>query len=363
MEERGMTPGGPDGEPTTGSAATPARLLIFGAVCLVAVCVVSLALVAAGRADDRASAGTAPPTVAAESSGDVLGEAPVLVFESTALGEDFGRLATVALDEPDGPRRLTDLDCERVDVRSGHGVCLRSDRGFLTTYEAVGFDESFVETFTLPLSGTPSRVRMAPSGDVAGVTVFVTGHSYAQAGFSTQTTLIDIDAATVIADLEVDFEVMRDGSVWREIDFNFWGVTFIDDGAFYATLGTGGNTYLVRGDVATRRMEVVTSGVECPSLSPDGTRVAYKVRSDRGIGPVTWRMAVMDLATMQITELAETANVDDQVGWLNDGTVIYGLPRDGSPAETDMWSVAADGSGEPSLLVPHAWSAVVVPST
>ena len=355
-----MTSPEPDGAAPSDGRVTRTRLLVFVGVCLLALGVAGYALATAGGDAADGGAGTVPPTVASQERAAPLGSEPVLVFESTALGEDFGKLATVDAAVPDGPRRLTALDCERVDVRGGTGLCLRSDRGFVTTYEAVGFDDSFEETFSIPLAGTPSRVRLSPSGSMAGVTVFVTGHSYAQAGFSTQTTLIDVAAAEVVADLEVDFEVVRDGATWREIDFNFWGVTFVDDDAFYATLGTGGSTYLVRGDVAARRMEVVTGGVECPSLSPDGTRIAYKVRSDDGLGPVTWRIAVMDLATMQITELAETANVDDQVGWLDDGTVIYGLPRSGSPAETDMWRVPADGTGAPALLVPHAWSAVVV---
>ena len=45
----------------------------------------------------------------------------------------------------------------------------------------------------------------------------------------------------------------------------------------------------------------MTNDVECPSLSPDGTRVAYKVRHDDGLGLVTWTLAVLDLKTMART--------------------------------------------------------------
>ena len=186
--------------------------------------------------------------------------------------------------------------------------------------------------------------------------MFVTGHSYAIVGFSTQTLLIDLADGDVIADLEVDFTTRKDGDVFQAVDFNFWGVTFIDEQHFYATLGTGGNTYLVEGDVEAREMEVQREGVECPSLSPDGTRIAFKTRSDPGAGPITWRIAVLDLATSEVTELAETRNVDDQVAWLDDSTIMYGLESEDSPASTDTWVVPADGSGAPRMLLPGAWS-------
>ena len=54
--------------------------------------------------------------------------------------------------------------------------------------------------------------------------------------------------------------------------------------------------------------------------------------------------------------LAETRNVDDQVAWLDDSTIIYGLENADSPASTDTWAVPADGSGAPRLLVAGAWS-------
>ena len=107
--------------------------------------------------------------------------------------------------------------------------------------------------------------------------------------------------------------VTRDGEPFEATDFNFWGVTFAHDGRhFYATLATGGKTYLIRGDIATRRATVIASNVECPSLSPDDTKIAFKQRVP---GPgVTWRLSVLDLATMTVHHLAETRSVDDQVG-------------------------------------------------
>jgi hypothetical protein len=320
------------------------RVGIFVAVCVLAVVIAAGALYAARQDRDRAVEQAAPVDVA--SAPPVLsGTEPVLLFESTALGDTFGKVASAALDDPDGARTVSDLRCE--------------DRGVLTTYDALVFDSDLAVRHTIGLAGAPSRVRVSPGGSLAGVTVFVTGHSYANGDFSTQTTLIDLAQGSIVADLETDFTVLKDGDPWHVIDFNFWGVTFVDETRFYATLGTGGHTYLVSGDIAARQMVVVRDGVECPALSPDGTRIAFKQRSDGGSGPVTWRIAVLDLATSEVTVLAETRNVDDQVAWLDDDTVMYGLPNEESPAETDTWTVPADGSGVPRLHLPRAWSTVV----
>ncbi len=50
--------------------------------------------------------------------------------------------------------------------------------------------------------------------------------------------------------------------------------------------------------------QVLRTGVECPSLSPDGTRLAFKKRIAE---PSEWRLAVLDLATLQDTLLNESA--------------------------------------------------------
>ena len=63
---------------------------------------------------------------------------------------------------------------------------------------------------------------------------------------------------------------------------------------------------------------------------------------------------MLDLATLTVTPLAEPNSVDDQAAWLDDRTVAYTLRQpDGRP---DIWSVPADGTGEPRLLVPQAES-------
>ena len=118
-------------------------------------------------------------------------------------------------------------------------------------------------------------------------------------------------------------------------------------------------TWLVRGSLSARRLTALREDAECPSLSPDRTRIAFKKHGT--LAPGHWRLAVYDLATGTETVLAETRSVDDQVEWLDDSRVIYGLPRSvAGTASSDLWAVPADGSGNPQLMVHDAWSPAVV---
>jgi Tol biopolymer transport system component len=138
-----------------------------------------------------------------------------------------------------------------------------------------------------------------------------------------------------------------------------WGVTFVDDDTFYATASSGGRTWLVRGSVSQRRLTSIREDVECPSLSPDGTRIAFKKHGNLPAGQ--WRLAVYDLNTRKETLLAETRSVDDQVEWLDDGRILYGLARaQAGTASSDVWGVPADGTGTPQVLIANAWSPAVI---
>jgi WD40-like Beta Propeller Repeat len=131
---------------------------------------------------------------------------------------------------------------------------------------------------TFPLEGVPSRTRVASDGSIAVATVFVAGDSYAVDGFSTRTLLFDLRRHSSLGDLE-DFQVERDGRSFKSIDFNFWGVTFsANPDRFYAVLASARRLYLVEGRVSARRLGVIREGNECPSLSPDGRRIAFKAR-------------------------------------------------------------------------------------
>ena len=325
-------------------------------------------------AAQQATPGPAVPSPVAGLSGAARGTGPAdrtdgartpspekawrMLYRHTALGPDYGLLALSSAAGPPEFRR--DLPCDRVHYAGGTGVCLTANRRFFTTYQALIFDDSFRVLHTIDLAGAGSRTRVAPNGALAAVTVFVSGHSYADAKFSTSTTLIETRSGARVADLE-EFLTLRDGAPWKEQDFNFWGVTFAKDSeAFYATLASGGRTFLVHGSVKARRMEVVREGVECPSLSPDGAHVAFKKVTDAPYRH--WVIAVLDLGTMQETSLKEKRNVDDQVDWLDDEHIIYGLPESEtvSSAVVNTWVVDRRGVDEPKLLLRNAASTVVV---
>lgn len=184
--------------------------------------------------------------------------------------------------------------------------------------------------------------------------MFVSGESYGAAFFSTRTAIVDTRTGAMEPDLE-KFSIQLDGRPYTSGDVNFWGVTFSkDDDTFYATLATAGQTYLVKGSVSRRSVTTLAQNVECPSLSPDETRVAYKKRVARGAS--LWREHVLDLGTLRETPLAEKRSVDDQAVWLDDRTLAYALPAEGRADTTDLWTVPADGTGAPRMLAPAASS-------
>jgi hypothetical protein len=334
--------------------STRVRVAALVAVCLLAVAATAAYLLASRGTQQRAlEEAPAQATVSVAS----VQEGPRIVFRNTAIGPNYGRVAMVPLGEPGSARALTDLSCDRVFATTTRTLCLASDRGVVTTYTARVLTRGEAAPRELPLTGIPSRARLSRDGSRAATTSFVSGDSYSTTGFSTRTVVTALDGAS--ADLET-FRLVHRGKAIAPADRNYWGVTFAADGdTFYATASFGGGNWLSRGSLARRTLTTIRSDAECPSLSPDGSRVAYKKRQDRA--PGDWRIAVLDLASGRETMLAEERSVDDQVEWLDDRRVIYGLPGEGAAAgETNVWAVPADGTGDPALLIEKAWSPAVV---
>jgi hypothetical protein len=316
--------------------------IVLAMACVAGTAVAIGSAVGQGR-DDGSSAGTAQAL--AGEGGETL------VLFRDLKGDGQGQLAVAGIESPD-ERTLEPLRCDRSYFAGGRGICLARGDGFASGYKAKVFGPDMAVRGEVDVSGIPSRARVAPDGRYGSVTLFVTGHAYAEAGsFSTETTLIDLERGERIANLE-EFTVLHGDRQVTAVDRNFWGVTFArNSDLFYATMATGGETYLIRGSVEGRTAEVVHENVECPSLSPDGRRIAYKKRVDSEHGP--WRLAVLDLATMRETLLAETRSVDDQAEWLDDGQVLYGI--DGA-----IWTVRSDGEGKPRRLIAEADSPAAV---
>lgn len=272
-----------------------------------------------------------------------------VLFRNTAAGPDHGRVARVPIATPGAPRHAAGLSCDRFAASGGKALCLAARPGVLppvTDVTVLDKDLRVLRTFDLP--GSPSRARLSPSGRMAAWTLFVTGDSYAATGFSTRAGILDTETGELTKTVE-EIPVRLDGEQYFAADVNYWGITFAaNDDRFYLTMASKGKTYLVEADYRAYRARVLRENVECPSLSPDGTRVAFKKRVSAD-SAAPWRLAVLELATGRETLLAEPRSVDDQAAWLDGKTVLYSLPgRDGS---SDIWSVPADGTGAAALFV------------
>ncbi|HTZ45501.1 MAG TPA: hypothetical protein VMB79_16695, partial [Jatrophihabitans sp.] len=328
---------------------------------LVAVCVLAIAGTVTALLVARSAGGRGGPPVARTSFAG-LASAPRIVFRSTTRADGYGTVAAVALSDPAGPRGFLSsgsgpVQCDRVYATAARLLCLASDRGLVTTYSAAVYDLGATGTpklQSLPLAGVPSRARLSRDGTLAATTSFVAGDSYAATTFSTRTVISRVGGASY-GSLE-DFRLVHQGRTIAPVDRNFWGVTFAaDDDTFYATAEWAHHTWLVQGRLSTRTLRTLVEDAECPSLSPDGAHIVYKHRG--GLPTGQWRLMAYTVSDGSTRQLAETHSVDDQVEWLTDDQVLYGLPRTGSQAaESDVWSLPIDGSGPPKLLIPDAWS-------
>ncbi len=320
------------------------RIIAFAAVtaaCAVAalVYVVTSSSGTEGASDDAVAAALAKPHV--------------LLLRGEPDATRPRTLEVAPLDQVDQPVP-TSVQCQRVAFAGGRGLCLTLGYD-LAKGSAYIFDEHLDFVTKVPAQGLPSRAKVSSDGHWGAMTFFVFGHSYADGSFSTATQIVDMTTGDLVGNLE-DFTTYRDGRVFKAQDFNFWGVTF-DGGAggFYATLGTGGQTLLVRGSIADERLDVVTDTVECPSLSPDGNTLVFKVRVDDS-DSVEWRLWAMDVATGERRQLPETRNVDDQVEWLDATHILY------SPATVvpSVWTLDVTSSAPPTEYADSVVSPAVV---
>ncbi|HEU4746058.1 MAG TPA: hypothetical protein VFS61_12520 [Anaerolineales bacterium] len=298
---------------------------------------------------------TLPPTASLNDLKS-LQSRPHLVFLNEAEPH-LGKVKLAGLDPSFSPRAQTALRCGRVHYAADNGICLTADPSAPDTRTHVTlFGPDFQPRHQFTMDGILSRARVSPDGKYAAFTVFVSGHSYQDASMSTATVLLDTATGANVGNLE-EFETWKDGKLYQAPEFNFWGVTFAkDSNRFYATLKHGKNIYLMQGDVAAHRLTVLHESVECPSLSPDETRIAFKKLDPSG----NWQLTVLDLRTMNETTLAETESIDDQVEWLDNQRILYEKIDYDPPKWVSVFVIPADGSGKPEVFLPNAASPVVV---
>ena len=276
-------------------------------------------------------------------------------FRNLAAGPEYGKLAALPIgSSPEAARKVGSLHCDRFATARSTGICLRLKPGSLPPVsEMLVLDANLEERHRETLPGTPSRARVSPDGRIVSWTLFVSGDSYAATGFSTRSGLYEVETGRLVKTVE-ELPVFVDGRRYFAADANYWGITFGADGnRFYVTLGSKGKTYLIEADYRTYRGTAILQNAECPSLSPDGRRVAYKQKNPDG----TWRLAVLDLATRAVTHPAEARHVDDQPLWRDNATLLYALRR--TDSTSDIWSTPATSTGTPTLLVPDAASPAV----
>ncbi|UQA91754.1 TolB-like translocation protein [Streptomyces halobius] len=360
--------------PPTSRRSSPASLASFASLTplslrarVVAVAVAGAVLATVAVVYTVGAARRAEPADARSAFGIDHGR---LYFRSTGAGA--GRVARLPAPDsrpgtaartsarPPGPDHRTTggPSCERFYAAAGTGLCLQRRPGIPPKSYAVVLDRRLREKRRIALTGIPNRARVSASGRMLSWTMFATGDSYATTSFSTRTSILDTRTGYLVKNME-EIPLTLHGRRYHSPDVNYWGVTFAhDDNRFYATVSTKGKSYLVQGDMRKWAARALRENVECPSLSPDNTRLAFKKRGRDGAAP--WRLHVLDLRTLREHPLAETRSVDDQAAWLDDHTLAYALPGHDGRA-SDIWTVPADGSGSPSLRVPDASSPARVP--
>lgn len=252
------------------------------------------------------------------------------------------------------PRRAGTLVCKQVHASvAGPGLCLALSKDGVD-YEGIVFDDEYAIRARFPVEGVPDRARVSPDGRYGAFTTFDRGSSggyFANSSdFSTDTRIVDMDSGRSVLRLTDELRVTRRGRRFASEDVQYWGVTFASGDRFYATMAVDFDHYLIAGDVQSGRARVVARHIECPALSPDGRRVAYKRRIPY---TDTWRLHVRDLRSGRDVALAEPRSVDDQPEWLGNDRIVYSDDR-------ALFTVPADGSGRAERLARHASSPSMV---
>ncbi len=251
------------------------------------------------------------------------------------------------------------LRCDRVHAGAGNVACLRTVPGQGLQLDLADRHGAVLGTLKFPNVLLASRVRVAKDGATVAFTGFGAGHTYTGTNFSTRTYLVDFARRRLLADVST-FKVIEANSLTLPAKrINVWGVTFdpASSNRFYATVGAGGAVFLAAGDLKARTLTLTRGEMECPSLSPDGTRIAFKRRNPAG----GWFPAVYEIASGREWVMKEGRSLDDQIEWIDDATIAYELSESGAldaipGSATSVVTRSADGKGVSTILRKHAGS-------
>ena len=278
-----------------------------------------------------------------------------IAFVNRIPGEEYG---TVGYIDREGNRQSTELDCDRIDLNANGGLCLDDSSGLGGAGRGLILDANLNPNLRFGIN-LPSRAAASPDGEIVAWTGFSLGHDYLSPGeFATTTQLIEVDRG-IGANLETQFTTFGlDNQVVDDATRNFWGVTFVDSETFYATIGIGEETSIVQGTISNSRLQVIHENATCPEVSPDGSTIVAKER--RGD---FFQVILIDTETGERRDLPENRSVEDQVEFLDNDTIIYGLPNESEGTESqpawDVWSLDLNG-GTPQLLIPFADSPAAI---
>jgi len=274
-------------------------------------------------------------------------------------GGDYGRLIVLS---PNGDRTLLDKTCERFHISGATALCLDGPQlGGRYSMEIRDFSEPTLPLLWAGTSTLPSRARVSADQNWASSTIFLEGSGYQDlGGFSTVVWVVDL--ASGGSAIAIDAMVIENAEArHRDPAANFWGVSFGEDGNFWVTGSFGDQVELLQGNAGDETLQPTGIEGSCPSLSPDGSTLVYKRLLDSG----EYQLVAMDLASGDSWDLGESRPVDDQVEWLDENTILYGMHVEGWTGgsvdpEFDTWMVDVDPGSQPELFAPQADSPAAV---
>jgi hypothetical protein len=275
---------------------------------------------------------------------------PALVFRALSATA-HGRVAWLSVGDMGAPPRVTQAACARVQFARDAGICLVEEpRGREVAHVAYVLDRRFARHHRVELAGIPVRCRLSRDGRWAGITTYAEEELPEGERLAMTSVLLDIQGGRILANLR-DFTLDKGPFDRIRAPVDFASITFLDHSdRFYVTVTSGGTRYLAEGSVGGRNIRVLREGLANEALSADGRRlIAKHLAGDSGF----WQVTVIDLESWHQTTLQHARSVDDQVDWFDADRVMYHDVTDGG---TGIWTLPADGSGGPQLLVPDAYS-------